>query len=113
MNITNKDLKKVKNMKCKITVGSTEKNMKNKSPSVDKKWTLPEVLPMAREYYSKDDNGVGGTLHIVLEDGNVKDDDVEFCIKLAIEKGDKDGEKLGKILLTMSKTQRTKLCTSI
>jgi len=71
--------------------------------------TVPEVMPLIRQYYSKSGNGAGGSLHIVLEDGNVDDGNVEFCVKFAKESGDKDGEVLGNILLLMSKTQRMKL----
>ena len=69
--------------------------------------TVPEVLPKVRAYYET--NPVGGSLHLVLEDGNVRDKDVQFCLEYAISKGDIEGEELAKILLTMSKTQRLKL----
>jgi hypothetical protein len=71
--------------------------------------TVPEVMPLVRAYYAKEENGAGGSLHIVLDDGNVEDSSVEFCIEEAEKRGDKDGVELGKILLRMSKTQRNKL----
>jgi hypothetical protein len=71
--------------------------------------TVPEVLPLVIAYCSKEENSVGGSLHIVLDDGNVEDGHVEYCIEYAKEVGDVDGVKLGKILLKMSKTQRLKL----
>ena len=71
--------------------------------------TIPDVIPKLREFMLKPENGVGGNLHIVLEDGNVSDGDVVFCINNAIERGDKDGEELARMLLKMSKTQRKKL----
>lgn len=74
-----------------------------------KKPTVPEVEPLVIAYCAKDGNGVGGSLHIVLDDGNVNDGHVEWCIEHARELGDEDGVKLGKILLQMSKTQRLKL----
>ena len=74
--------------------------------------TVPEVLPIVREYYSRPGNGVGGSLHIVLDDGNVSNADVLFCIRCAEEKGDKAGVELGEILLGMSRTQRLKIYRS-
>ena len=71
--------------------------------------TAKEVLQLAKEYYAKDGNGVGGNLHIVLDDGNIKDHHVEFCIKRALDDGDTDGVTLGKEILKLSATQRKKL----
>jgi hypothetical protein len=74
-----------------------------------KPYTVSEVLPIIREYYNKPGNGNGGSLHIVLEDDNVADKHIKWCITHAVEVGDSGGEYLGRILLTMSKTQRLKL----
>jgi hypothetical protein len=71
--------------------------------------TIPEVLPLVRAYYSKPGNAVGGALHIVLEDGNVRTSDVEWCRQRAAEDGDVDGVQLATLLLAMSPTQRRKL----
>ena len=71
--------------------------------------TVPEVLPLVRSYYAKPGNEAGGSLHIVLDDGNVDDDSVAFCLQRANEKHDEDGIKLAELLSKMSKTQRRKL----
>ena len=71
------------------------------------KTTVPEVMILVKEYYKE--NPVGGNLHIVLDDGNVKDSNVQFCLNQAEENGDVKGVELAKILLQMSKTQRLKL----
>jgi len=71
--------------------------------------TVPEVLPLFETYYAKPGNSVGGSLHIVLDDANIQDVYVKYCIELAKEQNDEDGVRLGNILLTMSKTQRLKL----
>lgn len=71
--------------------------------------TVPEVLPLVQAYYALPGNGVGGSLHIVLEDGNVEDSSVAFCLKAAQERGDAPGVELASILLRMSRTQRLKL----
>lgn len=73
------------------------------------KLIVPEVSPWVDVYYSLPNNGAGGNLHIVLEDANVKDNDVLYCIEAAEKDGDLCGSLLGKILLRMSKTQRLKL----
>ena len=75
----------------------------------DTKPTIPEVLPLVRAYYAKPGNLAGGSLHILLDDGNVDDSSVEFCEKVAVERGDEDGVALARILRRMSKTQRKKL----
>lgn len=74
-----------------------------------KKPTIPEVLPLIQAYYAKPGNGVGGNLHIVLEDLNVEDSHVRWCLEYAEKQGDTDGVELAKLLLAMSKTQRLKL----
>jgi hypothetical protein len=71
--------------------------------------TIPEVLPLLREFAQAPGNEVGGVLHIVLDDGNVHDEDVRYCIEEADAQGDELGSTLGRVLLRMSKTQRAKL----
>lgn len=70
---------------------------------------VPEVAPLVAAYLAKDDNGAGGSLHILLSDYNVDDEDVDFCIQWAKDRGDADGVALGQTLRRMSKTQRLKL----
>lgn len=71
--------------------------------------TIPDVMPLVLEYYALPGNLVGGNLHIVLDDGNVKNSDVEFCINKCREYNDLKGIVLCELLLRMSKTQRLKL----
>ncbi len=70
--------------------------------------TIPEVLPRLQEYCWSS-SGLGGSLHIVLEDCNVNDSHVQYCIDYAESIDDTEGAELGRILLKMSKTQRLKL----
>lgn len=72
---------------------------------------VPQVKPLVRSYYAIDGNGVGGSLHIVLDDHNTDDSSVEWCIEYAAKNGDPCGEALGRVLLRMSKTQREKLAS--
>ncbi len=71
--------------------------------------TLPEVIPLMRAYAAKEGNECGGSLHVVLDDGNVNDSHVKFCIQYAKDNNDPGGVKLGETLLSMSKTQRREL----
>lgn len=71
--------------------------------------TVPAVKPLIDWYYAQAGNGAGGSLHVVLDDGNVADSHVIFCIEWAKREGDKAGEIIGELLLLMSSTQRLKL----
>lgn len=71
--------------------------------------TIPDVMPYVLWYYNLPSNGAGGSLHIVLDDGNISDFDVQFCIDYAKDAGDVAGVQLGQLILKMSKTQRLKL----
>jgi hypothetical protein len=68
---------------------------------------IPAVAGRFREYHAK--HAAWGSLHIVLDDLNVNDANVWFCIENAREKEDIEGEELGFLLLNMSKTQRKKI----
>jgi hypothetical protein len=71
--------------------------------------TVPEVVALARAYWAKPGNGAGGALHIFLEDGNVDDASVRFCIEYARQRRDEDGVVLAEKLLAMSRTQRKRV----
>lgn len=51
-------------------------------------------------YFSEE--GGGGTLHIVLSDGNIRRSDVEFCLPYAIERKDFWGETIARLLLELN-----------
>ena len=74
---------------------------------MDAKPTIPDVIDRFRAYHAE--HLTWGSLHIVLDDGNVRDSDVAFCEQWAREHGDEEGEALARILAQMSKTQREKL----
>jgi hypothetical protein len=69
--------------------------------------TVPQVLPFVRAYYN--DHGAGGSLHVVLDDGNLDDGYVQGCIEWAEERGDAPGAALARLLLQMTLTQRNKV----
>ena len=65
------------------------------------------VTALVDRYYQ--DHPVGGSLHIVLDDGNIEDDDIEFSINHARGEDDPIGELIGLLMLQLSKTQRLKV----
>lgn len=72
--------------------------------------TVPDVLPYVDSVYRRD--GAGCCLHILTDDGNVRDSDAEFVSALAIERGHADCIRAASMLREMSKTQRLKICRS-
>jgi hypothetical protein len=71
--------------------------------------TISEVILLVREYYK--DNPCGGSLHIALDDGNLEDDCIRYCLEYAYQNHDSAGVELAKILLRMSLKQRDSLYT--
>lgn len=69
--------------------------------------TIPDVIDRFRAYHEQ--NPSWGSLHIVLDDQNVADGHVDFCIGWADEHDDPEGFHLANILRGMSRTQRLKL----
>lgn len=67
----------------------------------------PEVIQLAKKLY--EDHCAGCCLHITLDDGNVRDSDVEFCMKRAIEKAHPLCQEIAGKLLLMTKTQRLRV----
>ena len=76
---------------------------------MDNKLTVPYVRPYIEAYRSKPENKCGGSLHIVLDDGNIEDHYIFFCRNYAEDKGDDYGVMLCDMLLNLSKTQRRKV----
>lgn len=71
------------------------------------KLSVPDVIDRFRSYHAC--HGAWGSLHVVLDDFNLEDSSVKFCIQYAEERGDTDGAELARVLLSMSKTQRGKI----
>lgn len=72
------------------------------------KLTIPDVIEKFRAYHQKPGNGAWGLLHVVLDDGNIKDCFVQGCIDDIKKYHPEDTEalELAEILLKLSKTQR-------
>jgi len=73
--------------------------------------SIPDVIKNFLDYYKQ--NPSWGSLHIVLDDNNCSDGAVKHCIEYATTKNDISGKELAEILLTMSKTQRSKIAKSV
>lgn len=71
--------------------------------------SVETVHPFVRYYTWDLGHRAGGSLHIVLEDQNLRDSDVRFCLWWAVEHGDLPGFMLALLLLQMSQTQREKV----
>lgn len=69
--------------------------------------TVDEFARVARQYAI--DNPTGGGLHIVVDDQNLADSNVEFCIDFALERGDHYGAALALLMLHMTRTQRGRI----
>lgn len=77
------------------------------NPKCKPRPTVDQVLPLVRRLYER--NHAGCCLHIALDDGNVTDGDVEFCLEWATNEGHADCAELSNLLLLMTKTQRYEL----
>jgi hypothetical protein len=76
------------------------------------KHRVPDVVKMVHAYYATEGNEAGGYLHIVLDDGNLGDDSINYCRVECEKVGDAAGVLLSDILLEMSKSQRQRLYRS-
>ena len=75
----------------------------------EKNQLFKDTLQLKREIYAK--YPVGGALHIVLDDGNLRNKHIEWCIE-EIEKLEEDKElflNCANNLLKMTQTQRLKI----
>jgi hypothetical protein len=71
-------------------------------------WTrIEDAIRRIKPYYET--NTGGGSLHIVLDDGNMEADHILFCWEYAKAEGDTEAVKLAKLLLDMSVDERYEL----
>lgn len=64
------------------------------------------LIRRVQKYYEVYGNECGGSLHIVLDDGNIEDDHILFCQEGAKEREDILGEKIAESLLKLSMRDR-------
>ena len=66
-----------------------------------------EFMELVREYYK--DNSCGKSLHIVLDDGNIDKDSVNWCAGYACGVRDEAGLDIANLMLMMTWQQRNKV----
>lgn len=67
------------------------------------------LLNQIKQFLSLDGNEVGGNLHIVLDDGNLEDDDIEFCLIRCATNSDFLGYTICANLLNISYEEREEI----
>ena len=72
----------------------------------DKDWFEP-FMKLVNDYY--EDNPVGGSLHIVLGDGNLRDAHIDWCCGYACGVEDGDGHNIGRLMSFMKMKQRKRV----
>ena len=80
-------------------------------PDLGRPQLTPELYERFAAYLDK--NPTWGSLHIVLDDGNLETHHVEFCVEWARKKGDAEGAALAEILLAMTVAQRGRISRRI
>ena len=58
------------------------------------------IIDRFKEYHTK--NPAWGSLHIVMDDYNVEDENVAFCYKQAFKEGDEEGQELALLLMQLN-----------
>ena len=67
------------------------------------------LLARCEAYYKLPGNGSGGSLHIVLDDGNTEAGHVGYCAVYASKHDDPVGEELALDLLWLTEAQRDRI----
>lgn len=80
--------------------------------------TAPNNQPLSKENLDKfkaykRSQGAWGNLHIVMDDKNIKNNHVQWCLEQCKKKGDAAGLELAEILVGLSKSQRIKLINQL
>ena len=70
---------------------------------------VPEVSVLVRAYYAKPGNEAGGNCHVALDDGNLDNGGLRFCLAECEYYGDKDGAEIMRLMLQMSRSQRRRV----
>lgn len=69
--------------------------------------TVPDVMPIVASVYARSASGC--CLHILTDDGNVKDADASFCVTTANERDHADCYIAAVMLHAMTRTQRRRV----
>lgn len=71
--------------------------------------SFDKLILLIKKYYSREGNGAGGNLHIILDDGNMEDDWINYCKQECIKKKDKDGVIICNKLLKLSYKEKQEI----
>lgn len=74
--------------------------------AVESSGPLRVALNLARSIYER--HAVGCCLHLVIDDGNLKNEHVAFCLRQAREHEHKDCERLARMIRGMTLKERRK-----
>lgn len=72
---------------------------------MDFKALKPFVKEFVQYYYDELENGSGGYLHIVLDDGNIEKRNILFCMEKCKENNDSFGFFLATLLMHFTKDE--------
>jgi hypothetical protein len=64
------------------------------------------ITDLIRIYEEREGNENGGSLHIVLEDGNVQDSSLTYCVEYALEQKDFLAAEIATMLLQFNPEDR-------
>jgi hypothetical protein len=68
-----------------------------------------EIVELIKAFYNEPNNGAGGHLHLVTDDGNLEDDDIRFCIEQAGDNNDLLAMSIGYLLLSLPYKERERI----
>jgi hypothetical protein len=70
---------------------------------------IGKLANLIAEYYKKEGNGCGGNCHLVLDDSNLEDSDIQFCIGYCAHANDNDGLAIMREMLSLNPEERQKV----
>ena len=68
-----------------------------------------ELVNRIVEYYKKEGNECGGNCHLVLDDGNLEDSDIQFCKGYCAHADDNEGLSIMSCMLQLNPEERQKV----
>lgn len=68
--------------------------------------SVGHAVALINLYVETFDNTVGGNLHIVISDGNLEDEHIQYCLTNATEQKDHVGVAIAQVLLEMTPAER-------
>lgn len=72
----------------------------------DQHW-FENFIKIVQHYYKN--NGAGGNLHVVLDDGNLEDINIGWCAGLCLGRQDHEGMDIANLMRNMTMAQRQRV----